>query len=91
MMLLVATAISVAFITSLPTTLGLFGLEFWWERAALIVIMLLSHWLEMRRSVTPAGRSRRSPSRFPTRRSDCGATSSTPPLLRRFEIQPARA
>jgi Cu2+-exporting ATPase len=48
MMLLVATAISVAFVTSAATTLGLFGLEFWWELAALIVIMLLGHWLEMR-------------------------------------------
>jgi P-type Cu2+ transporter len=48
MMLLVATAISVAFVTSLATTLGLFGLEFWWELAALIVVMLLGHWLEMR-------------------------------------------
>ena len=48
MMLLVATAISVAFATSLATSLGLFGLEFWWELAALIVIMLLGHWHEMR-------------------------------------------
>jgi Cu2+-exporting ATPase len=28
--------------------LGLLDLEFWWELAALIVIMLLGHWLEMR-------------------------------------------
>ncbi|MGH2741004.1 MAG: HAD-IC family P-type ATPase, partial [Thermoleophilaceae bacterium] len=48
MMLLVATAISVAFATSLATSLGLFALEFWWELAALIVIMLLGHWLEIR-------------------------------------------
>ncbi|MGH2822684.1 MAG: heavy metal translocating P-type ATPase, partial [Thermoleophilaceae bacterium] len=43
-----ATAISVAFATSLATSLGLFALEFWWELAALIVIMLLGHWLEIR-------------------------------------------
>jgi len=48
MMLLVATAISVAFIASVATSLGLFGLDFWWELAALIVVMLLGHWLEMR-------------------------------------------
>ena len=48
MMLLVATAISVAFVASLATSLGLFGLDFWWELAALIVVMLLGHWLEMR-------------------------------------------
>ena len=48
MMLLVATAISVAFIASIATSLGLFGLDFWWELAALIVVMLLGHWLEMR-------------------------------------------
>ena len=27
---------------------GVFDLEFWWELALLIVIMLLGHWLEMR-------------------------------------------
>ena len=48
MMLLVATAISVAFVASVATSLGLFGLDFWWELAALIVVMLLGHWLEMR-------------------------------------------
>nr|WP_302497373.1 heavy metal translocating P-type ATPase [Rhodococcus pyridinivorans] len=50
MMLLIAMAISVAFAASWITTLGLggFGLDFWWELALLIVIMLLGHWLEMR-------------------------------------------
>ncbi|MEV1133091.1 heavy metal translocating P-type ATPase [Rhodococcus coprophilus] len=50
MMLLIAMAISVAFIASWITTLGLggFDLDFWWELALLIVIMLLGHWLEMR-------------------------------------------
>ncbi|MEE2031901.1 heavy metal translocating P-type ATPase [Rhodococcus chondri] len=50
MMLLIAMAISVAFIASWVTTLGIggFNLDFWWELALLIVIMLLGHWLEMR-------------------------------------------
>jgi Cu2+-exporting ATPase len=48
MMLLIALAISVAFIASLATTLGWFDLEFWWELALLVVIMLLGHWQEMR-------------------------------------------
>ncbi|KHJ71774.1 ATPase [Rhodococcus sp. Chr-9] len=50
MMLLIAMAISVAFVASWVTTLGLggFNLDFWWELALLIVIMLLGHWLEMR-------------------------------------------
>jgi Cu2+-exporting ATPase len=50
MMLLIAMAISVAFIASWVTTLGIggFDLDFWWELALLIVIMLLGHWIEMR-------------------------------------------
>lgn len=50
MMLLIALAISVAVIASWVTTLGIggFDLDFWWELALLIVIMLLGHWLEMR-------------------------------------------
>ncbi|MEU2004598.1 copper-translocating P-type ATPase [Rhodococcus sp. NPDC019627] len=50
MMLLIGMAISVAFIASWITTLELggFNLDFWWELALLIVIMLLGHWLEMR-------------------------------------------
>ena len=48
MMLLIGMAISVAFIASTTTTLGWFDLEFWWELAALITIMLLGHWMEMR-------------------------------------------
>ncbi|HJQ96505.1 MAG TPA: copper-translocating P-type ATPase [Acidimicrobiia bacterium] len=48
MMLLIAMAIVVAFLASLATTLGAFDLEFWWELAALITIMLLGHWMEMR-------------------------------------------
>ena len=49
MMLLIALAISVAFVASVATTLGwLADLDFWWELAALIAIMLLGHWLEMK-------------------------------------------
>jgi P-type Cu2+ transporter len=47
MMLLIGLAISVAFVASLATEFGLFDLDFWWELAALIAIMLLGHWLEM--------------------------------------------
>ena len=50
MMLLIALAITVAFFASWAATLGLVShqLEFWWELALLIVIMLLGHWIEMR-------------------------------------------
>src|SRR5690625_3055302 len=50
MMLLIALGITVAFLASWAATLGLVHheLEFWWELALLIVIMLLGHWIEMR-------------------------------------------
>jgi len=48
MMALISLAIVVAFTASAATSLGWFDLEFWWELAALIVIMLLGHWQEMR-------------------------------------------
>ncbi|HEY5877416.1 MAG TPA: heavy metal translocating P-type ATPase [Nakamurella sp.] len=50
MMLLIGLAITVAFLASWGATLGLLHheLEFWWELALLIVIMLLGHWIEMR-------------------------------------------
>ena len=50
MMLLVALAITVAFTASWGATLGLLAhhLDFWWELALLVVIMLLGHWIEMR-------------------------------------------
>ncbi|MDQ3756600.1 MAG: cadmium-translocating P-type ATPase [Actinomycetota bacterium] len=48
MMLLVATAITVAFLASSATTLGWFELEFWWELSALVTVMLLGHWQEMK-------------------------------------------
>jgi P-type Cu2+ transporter len=48
MMLLISLAITVAFVASAATALKLFDLDFWWELALLIDIMLLGHWLEMR-------------------------------------------
>ncbi|HJP81288.1 MAG TPA: heavy metal translocating P-type ATPase [Candidatus Saccharimonadales bacterium] len=48
MMTLISMAISVAFIYSLASTLKLVsGMDFWWELATLVTIMLLGHWLEM--------------------------------------------
>ncbi|MFI6428565.1 heavy metal translocating P-type ATPase [Promicromonospora sp. NPDC050880] len=50
MMLLIGLAITVAFVASLGASLGVLDhqLDFWWELALLIVIMLLGHWIEMR-------------------------------------------
>jgi P-type Cu2+ transporter len=48
MMLLIGMAISVAFVASAATSIGVFDLDFWWELALLIDVMLLGHWMEMR-------------------------------------------
>ena len=50
MMLLIGLAITTAFISSMGASLGLLPheLDFWWELALLVVIMLLGHWIEMR-------------------------------------------
>jgi Cu2+-exporting ATPase len=50
MMLLIGLAISVAYSASLATSLhvGAVDLDFWWELALLIDVMLLGHWLEMK-------------------------------------------
>ncbi|MGM1028577.1 MAG: heavy metal translocating P-type ATPase [Actinomycetota bacterium] len=50
MMLLIGLAITVAFVASWSASLGIADheLDFWWELALLIAIMLLGHWLEMR-------------------------------------------
>ncbi|MBW9204764.1 copper-translocating P-type ATPase [Mumia sp. zg.B17] len=50
MMLLIGLAITVAFVSSWGASLGILHhqLDFWWELALLIVIMLLGHWIEMR-------------------------------------------
>ncbi|MCI2266217.1 heavy metal translocating P-type ATPase [Sediminivirga luteola] len=50
MMLLIGLAITVAFVASWGASLRLLDheLNFWWELALLVVIMLLGHWIEMR-------------------------------------------
>ena len=50
MMLLIALAVTVAFLASWGTSLGVLDhqLDFWWELALLVVIMLFGHWIEMR-------------------------------------------
>ncbi|GAB3742326.1 heavy metal translocating P-type ATPase [Nocardiopsis nanhaiensis] len=50
MMLLIGLAITVAFIASWGASLRILDheLNFWWELALLVVIMLLGHWIEMR-------------------------------------------
>ncbi|HMS72533.1 MAG TPA: copper-translocating P-type ATPase, partial [Baekduia sp.] len=48
MMLLIAMAITVAYAASMATSLGAFDLDFWWELAALVTIMLAGHWQEMK-------------------------------------------
>jgi P-type Cu2+ transporter len=48
MMLLIAMAISVAYVASMLTTFEVLDLDFWWELATLVTIMLLGHWQEMR-------------------------------------------
>jgi Cu2+-exporting ATPase len=48
MMLLITMAIVVAYAASMATSLDWFDLDFWWELAALVTIMLLGHWQEMK-------------------------------------------
>jgi Cu2+-exporting ATPase len=48
MMLLISMAITVAYAASMATSLDWLDLEFWWELAALVTIMLLGHWQEMK-------------------------------------------
>src|SRR5215217_3994409 len=48
MMLLITLAITVAYVSSMATSIGWLDLEFWWELAALVTIMLLGHWQEMK-------------------------------------------
>lgn len=56
MMMLIAFAITVAYVYSTLTVFILKGNDFFWELATLIVIMLLGHWIEMR-SVMGASRA----------------------------------
>ncbi|PYF74673.1 copper-translocating P-type ATPase [Pedobacter nutrimenti] len=55
MMFLIGFAITVAYIYSVAVVFGLKGMDFFWELATLILIMLLGHWIEMR-SVAGASR-----------------------------------
>lgn len=55
MMTLIGFAISVAYIYSVAIVFGLKGMDFFWELATLILIMLLGHWIEMK-SVAGASR-----------------------------------
>ncbi len=48
MMLLISMAIVVAYGASMASSAGWFDLDFWWELAALVTIMLLGHWQEMK-------------------------------------------
>lgn len=48
MMTLIALAITVAYVFSMAVMFGFEGMDFFWELATLIVIMLLGHWLEMK-------------------------------------------
>jgi len=56
MMTLIGVAITVAWAYSLAITFGLQGMDFYWEMATLIDIMLIGHYLEMK-SVMGASRS----------------------------------
>ncbi|MBA4054241.1 MAG: copper-translocating P-type ATPase, partial [Marivirga sp.] len=55
MMTLVAVAITVAYAYSVAIVFGLQGMDFFWELATLILIMLLGHWIEMK-SIMSASR-----------------------------------
>ncbi|HEV3221683.1 MAG TPA: copper-translocating P-type ATPase [Puia sp.] len=55
MMTLIGFAITVAYVYSVATVFGLKGMDFFWELASLILIMLLGHWIEMK-SVVGASR-----------------------------------
>ncbi len=55
MMTLIGFAIAVAYVYSAATVFGLEGMDFFWELATLILIMLLGHWIEM---TSVAGASR---------------------------------
>ena len=48
MMLLISLAITVAFVASAASLVGLIEIELWWELSTLVAVMLLGHWQEMR-------------------------------------------
>lgn len=55
MMTLIGFAITVAYIYSVATVFGLVGMDFFWELATLILVMLAGHWIEMK-SIAGASR-----------------------------------
>src|ERR1051326_8504199 len=55
MMTSIGFAITVAYIYSVATVVGLKGMDSFWELATLILIMLLGHWIEMK-SIAGASR-----------------------------------
>src|SRR5207253_1863750 len=46
--LLISMALTVAYGASMASSFGWFALDFWWELGALVTIMLLGHWQEMK-------------------------------------------
>ncbi len=56
MMILIAVAITAAYVYSSAVVFGLSGSVFFWELATLVSIMLLGHWIEMR-SILGASRA----------------------------------
>lgn len=56
MMTLIGVAITVAWAYSTAVAFGLEGMDFYWEMATLIVIMLFGHWMEMK-SINQASKS----------------------------------
>ena len=48
MMTLISLAITVAYGASIASSLSIGDMDFWWELAGLIVVMLLGHWQEMK-------------------------------------------
>ncbi len=48
MMLLIALAITVAFVASAASLVDLVEIELWWELSTLVAVMLLGHWQEMK-------------------------------------------
>jgi Cu2+-exporting ATPase len=55
MMVLIALAISVAYVYSSVVVFGVEGKLFYWELATLVLIMLAGHWIEMRSVMSASG------------------------------------
>jgi Cu2+-exporting ATPase len=55
MMMLISMAITVAYVASLLTAFSVLDLDFWWELAALVTVMLFGHWQEMKAVVQAQG------------------------------------